>query len=605
MTSSLITGISWERVHLSLTAVLPGYDGAAESVRFVAANGEQVFPLKTTPVGDKHYRIDLNVTNFQAREQVPNGTWRFIPLVNGEPWPPRADGPAWPPVRVVGGGPPELPPAAGYDLAEVHELDRDSRSFLYAANHAAYVVSFAIAEEDEDPEFLMRTYLLFRRATPNRNGPRRSFADRLLRKVLPRTRRVKLANLGYRLARRLNPPRGNRILFASERRTGLEGNLARVHERMTERGLDSRYAFRYSFRIPDTSRAWTTLRAIYLLATSDIVLIDDYFGLLAGLRFAPATKIIQLWHAGSGFKSIGYSRFGGYGSPGMANAHRKYTYAITGSRHLVPVYAEAFGIEESAVVPTGLPRIDTFLNPDRAKQVVTDFYQQYPDLQGKRIILFAPTFRGRGIENAYYDYSRIDFARLHEMCGETSVVLFRMHHFVTEPVPIPPEYAGRLRDFASFPETNDLLHVTDVLITDYSSVIYEFCLLGKPILFYAYDKDTYSVVRGFHRDYDATAPGKICTTFDELVKALETEDYDMSKLAEFRRENFDYVDTGSADRVIDWLILGEPPASEPPASEPAASALSGGQAASGPDRPEPVPAVAAQSLSPAGGGGTP
>jgi CDP-ribitol ribitolphosphotransferase len=300
------------------------------------------------------------------------------------------------------------------------------------------------------------------------------------------------------------------------------------------------------------------LRAIYLLATSDIVLIDDYFGLLGELDISPETKIIQLWHAGSGFKSIGYSRFGSYGSAGRVGAHRKYTYAITGSKNLIPVYAEAFGIEESAVVATGLPRIDTFLNKERTQKVIAGFFEQNPNLNGKRIILFAPTFRGRGIQDAYYDYSRIDFGKFYEMCGETSVVLFRMHHFVTVPVPIPPEYADRLLDFESILETNDLLHVADVLITDYSSVVYEFSLLDKPMLFYAYDKDTYSVVHGFHCDYDAIAPGKVCATFDELVKALQNEDYDMSRLEAFRRENFDYADTRSADRVIDWLILDDP-----------------------------------------------
>jgi CDP-ribitol ribitolphosphotransferase len=205
-----------------------------------------------------------------------------------------------------------------------------------------------------------------------------------------------------------------------------------------------------------------------------------------------------------------------------------------------------------------LPRIDTFLNKERTQKVVAGFFEQYPNLDGKRIILFAPTFRGRGIEDAYYNYSCIDFGKLYEMCGETSVVLFRMHHFVTVPVPIPAEYADRLLDFESFPETNDLLHVADVLITDYSSVIYEFSLLDKPMLFYAHDKESYSAVHGFHRDYDATAPGKVCTTFDELVKALQNEDYDMSRLEAFRRENLDYVDTCSADRVIDWLILDDP-----------------------------------------------
>lgn len=560
MRSSLITAISWERVHLSLTALLSGYSGAAESVQFVIVDGERVFPVKTTPTGDRQYRIDINVTNFRGRVQVPNGTWRFIPLVDGEPWPPLVDGPSWPPTRVDGDVAVELPPAAGYDLNEVRRLDQDSRVFLHASNHAAYVIAFGISENDEDPEFRMRTYLLTRRTTPNRNTPQ-PLGKRFSRKVLPPARWVKLANLAYRLSRLINPPRGNRILFASEMRASIEGNLARVHERMIERGLDSQYKFRCSFRIPSTVSKWNTLRTIYLLATTHVVLIDDYFGLLGKLRLSPETKIIQLWHAGSGFKSIGYSRFGRYGSPGLANAHRTYTYAITGSKHLIPAYAEAFGIEESAVVATGLPRIDTFLNKERAQKIVAGFFELYPNLNGKRIILFAPTFRGRGIQDAHYDYTRIDFAKLYEMCGETSVVLFRMHHFVTDPVPTPPEYADRLLDFASFPETNDLLHVADVLITDYSSVIYEFCLLDKPMLFYAYDKDTYSAVRGFHRDYDATAPGKICTTFDELVKALQNEDYDTSRLEAFRRENFDYVDTGSADRVIDWLILDGPPTS--------------------------------------------
>jgi CDP-ribitol ribitolphosphotransferase len=576
----LITAISWERVHLSLTVLLSGCSQAADSVQFVIVDGKRVFPVKTTPVGDRQYRIDINVTNFRSRDLVPNGTWRFVPLVGGGPWPPLADGPSRLPTRVDGGVPVELLPAAHYGLNELHRLDLHSRVFLYGDDHVAYVITFGLSENDEHPEFLMRTYLLGRRRMPDPNAAKPPLGQRLL----PPARRAKFAKLNYRLSRLINPPRGNRILFASERRTSIEGNLARVHERMIERGLDARYKFRYSFRIPSTISGWSTLRAIYLLATSDIVLIDDYFGMLGEPDISPDTKIIQLWHAGSGFKSIGFSRFGRYGSAGRLNAHRKYTYAITGSKNLIPVYAEAFGIEESAVVATGLPRIDTFLNKERTQKIVTDFFEQYPNLNGKRIILFAPTFRGRGIEDAYYDYSRIDFARLYEMCGETSAVLFRMHHFVTAAVPIPPEYTDRLLDFESFPETNDLLHVADVLITDYSSVVYEFSLLDKPMLFYAYDKDTYSAVRGFHRDYDATAPGKVCTTFGELVKALQNEDYDLSRLAAFRRENFDYLDAGSADRVIDWLILGDPPAGGQATSEPTCLDPATAQVAAGPQR---------------------
>ncbi|PZH12147.1 hypothetical protein C1I97_12745 [Streptomyces sp. NTH33] len=533
-----IAAISWERVHLNLTAVVSGFSGDPSALRFLIVDGEREFPVNSRQIDDEKHCLQINVTNFQDRRQVPNGTWRIVPVV-GE----------------------ERLPAADFDLTATDRLDVDSRTFLYDRNRSAYVIAFGISDDDESPEFLMRTYQLFRSggpSKPNKDAPKKPLGQRIGLWVFPRARRRKLANRIYSVSHRLYRSRGNRILFASEMRTGLGGNLARVHDRMIERGLDKKYSFRYSFRIPSTANKWSTIRLIYLLATSDIVMMDDYFGLLGQLGISPDTKIIQLWHAGSGFKSVGYSRFGRYGSPKLSNAHRKYTYVITGSQHLVPVYAEAFGIEESAVVPTGLPRIDTFLDKERSSKVTEDFFTANPKLKGKKIVLFAPTFRGKNIDDAHYDYDRIDFAKLHEVCGDKYVVLFRMHHFITDPVPIPAEYSDRLLDFASFPDTNDLLHVTDVLVTDYSSIIYEYTLLDRPILFYAYDKDTYSVIRGFHRDYDSVAPGTICVTFDELLKALQDEDFDTSKVEQFRRENFDFVDTNSADRVIDWLVLGDP-----------------------------------------------
>lgn len=537
-----ITSISWERIHVRLAATLREDTVAAATVQFMLVDGERTLPVSTTPIGGGQYRLDINVTNFQNRRQVPDGTWSFVPYLDGEPGPP-----------------------ATYDLTALTELDEASRTFLYAGNRVAYVVNFDISEDD-DPHLVMRTYQMFR--NPKRgSGPKQPLRRRLAGRLLPRRRRQRIANRFYRLARLLHRNRGDRILFASEMRTAMEGNLARVHQRMVERGLDARFRFRYSFRVPRTATKPTTLRTIYLLATSDIVLIDDYFNLLETLELAPETRIIQLWHAGSGFKSVGYSRFGRYGSPQLRNAHRTYTYAITGSKHLVPVYAEAFGIEESAIIPTGLPRVDTFLDPAHAERVVAEFFAARPELTGKKIILFAPTFRGRGINDAYYDYTRIDFAALHRLCVDLdAVVLFRMHHFVREPVPIPAEYADRLLDYSSFPEGNNLLHVTDVLITDYSSIIYEFSLLRRPMLFYAYDKAAYAATRGFHRDYEAVAPGRICETFDALIDALRSNDYELWKVDRFREENFDYYDTNSADRVIDWLILRDP-RSETPAAD--------------------------------------
>lgn len=514
-----------------LTAHAPG----EPDVVFKLISGKRRLSIPTRRLEAGVYQLDINVINFRSRRQIPDGTWRIVAYVGGLP------------AR-----------AAGFVLDDVETLPSASRTFLFDRNRASYIVSFGLSEDD-DPALLLRTYQMARQITAGKPTEKPPLSVLLRRRLLPLSRRVKAANQWYKIANRIHPPTGTRILFASEARPSMGGNLLRVRDRMVERGLDQQFDFRYSFRVPHTADKLGTLRVIYLLATSDIVIIDDYFGLLEPLQLAPTIKIIQAWHAGSGFKSIGYSRFGNYGSPKLTNAHRKYTYALTGSKHLIPVYAEAFGIEDSAVIPTGLPRIDTFLDPVRTAAVVDSFRLDYPHLVGKRTILFAPTFRGRGNQNAFYEYDLIDFAQLYDLCGEDTVVLFRMHHFILEPVPIPPQYGDRMFDFSHFPDTNDLLHLTDILITDYSSIIYEFSLLNRPMLFLAYDKEVYSATRGFHRDYDQTAPGKICSTFDELVKALRTEDYDLWKIDEFRRENFDAIDTHAADRVIDWLILGSPP----------------------------------------------
>ncbi len=535
-----------------LSAHAPG----EPDVVFKLVSGKRALSVPTHRLESGLYQLDINVINIRSRRQIPDGTWRVVPYVGDR----RAR-------------------AAGFALDRADSLPGASRTFLFDRNRAAYIVSFGLSEDDY-PALLLRTYQMARQVRASPPAMRPPLSVLLRRRLLPISLRIKVANQWYRLAHRFRPPPGNRILFASEARLSMGGNLLRIRDRMVERGLDRQFDFSYSFRVPHTADKWGTLRVIYLLATSDIVLVDDYFGLLEPLHLAPETKIIQAWHAGSGFKNIGYSRFGSYGSPKLTNAHRKYTYALTGSKHLVPVYAEAFGIEESAVIPTGLPRIDTFLDPVRTEALTKKFRLDYPHLAGKKVILFAPTFRGRGSQDAYYEYDLIDFAQLYDVCGEDTVVLFRMHHFILTPVPIPAEYADRLFDFSHFPDTNDLLHLTDILITDYSSIIYEFALLDRPMLFLAYDKEIYGATRGFHRDYDQTAPGKVCDTFDELVKALRAEDYDLWKIDEFRRENFDAIDTHAADRVIDWLILGSPPQPDKglsaPASEGSAVGARGG-----------------------------
>ena len=106
-------------------------------------------------------------------------------------------------------------------------------------------------------------------------------------------------------------------------------------------------------------------------------------------------------------------------------------------------------------------------------------------------------------------------------------------------MPIDPAYADRIIDFSDFPDINELFYVTDILITDYSSNIYEFSLHRKPIIFFVFDKEEYELTRGVHRTIDEFAPGKICKTFDEVAMAILQNDFDIEKTYQFVRDNFD------------------------------------------------------------------
>jgi CDP-ribitol ribitolphosphotransferase len=485
--------------------------------------GKRAYPLKASLTDGIPSEFTVNVTNFLDRKRIPTGTFKLLPVINGE-----------------------LHPYVGIAMKDVPSLESAGRTFQYNGNKSAYAVTFGITEDDVRPVLLLRSY----QYATSGGGKKRSLnpltiARKIKNKLVGQKRQEKV--------RKLNPPTGSRLLFASEARTSLGGNLMAIHNKIEERGLN--FDIRYSFSVPSTRTHKSRLRTIYLIATSDVVVLDDYFSMLGWLKVSKDTVIVQAWHAGSGFKNVGYSRFGKYGSPKLENAHRKYTYCIAGSSHLVDVYAEAFGIERESVIPTGLPRVDDFLDEQNISNFRESFYAEHPQLAGKKLVLFAPTFRGRGITTAFYPYDQIDFDALAEYCGDDTVVLFRMHHFIKEQIPIPEQYRDKFLDFTHFPDGLSLLHVIDIMITDYSSIIYEYSMLERPILFYSYDREVYEATRGFHRDYKETAPGKVCDTFDELITALKTEDYELDRVAAFRKENFDNIDRNSSDRFVDWILL--------------------------------------------------
>ena len=169
------------------------------------------------------------------------------------------------------------------------------------------------------------------------------------------------------------------------------------------------------------------------------------------------------------------------------------------------------------------------------------------------MILFAPTFRGDVREKAYYPMEMFDIGHFMSHIPEEYVLIVKHHPFVPECHPTPEEVKDRVLDLSQEFELNDLLFLTDILITDYSSVVFEASLLNIPMLFYTFDLKEYILSRDFYFNFETFVPGRFFYRQDEMEKAICEKDFEQEKVAKFAEKFFDMRDGKSSERVADLI----------------------------------------------------
>lgn len=392
----------------------------------------------------------------------------------------------------------------------------------------------------------------------DRTPPRRSPVVRWLRRLLRPLRRARrwAFRTSFRVLRLVARRNGRRILFIPYDRRRLSGNLAAVHARMIERGLDRRSLLVLSRPRRPIFRKVVRLGELWLLARADVVVIDTWHRLLRRVPRLDA-PIIQVWHATGAVKRVGLSRIGTRGGPGpWSRAHKIYAAAITTGPADIPIWAEAFGLPEERVVPTGYPRMDRLFDEAARAAGRETALRAFPAARGRTVILFAPTFRGP-LAAPTYDPGALDLARLHALCAEKDAVLIvRLHPLLERSFDIPARFGDRLFDGTGLVrgEAPALIFAADVLVTDYSSLMFDFAMLGRPMLFFAPDLDEYQADRGLYVDYEAFVPGRVVRTFDEVIEAIRRDDYQVERLATFLARHFAHLDGRSTDRVVDLIL---------------------------------------------------
>lgn len=296
----------------------------------------------------------------------------------------------------------------------------------------------------------------------------------------------------------------------------------------------------------------------YHLATASYVLLDNVFLPMAYINFRKEVKLIQLWHGTGTIKRFGQDVNKGRLGKLEKKANNRLTHLIVSSEATKAIYAKAFGIDEDKVFTYGLPRTDILLDRNRLQKRAVEFYRQYPQLAGKRLILYAPTFRDneRGDCRAITDIYKISRSL------PDYIILLRLHPHVAKVFEKAEQLAaGRsenLVSVSSYPDINTLLLVADCLITDYSSIIFEYCLLNKPMIFYAYDLEEFDKMgRGFYRNYKEYVPGPVAGNIDELVALIRNDRLPTDKLQNFVEEHYKYLDGRSCERIYRNIFLSQ------------------------------------------------
>lgn len=278
-------------------------------------------------------------------------------------------------------------------------------------------------------------------------------------------------------------------------------------------------------------------------------------------------QVVQLWHACGALKKVGYSTVDYKWEASLA-ALRKYkayeatTMAVVSSDKIVGNYAEAFNLPDSMVHPFGIPRTDMFFDPVFVKNARSHIEEVFPEIGSRKILLYAPTFRGNSLNSAYA-MKMLDYMLMKRYLGQQYVIINKFHPLVAKKVKfnkVEEElYGDFVFDGSNRLNINEALCAADILITDYSTVMFEYALLERPMIFFAYDVEQYCRDRGFYYDYKSMVPGAIVKDTAQIIdEVLASEkNFDRKQVQTFCKDFMSGCDGNATKRIVDFVICQE------------------------------------------------
>ncbi|WP_196001936.1 CDP-glycerol glycerophosphotransferase family protein [Clostridium sp. 1001271B_151109_B4] len=281
------------------------------------------------------------------------------------------------------------------------------------------------------------------------------------------------------------------------------------------------------------------IKQIYHINTSKVVILD-YNNFVVSHFKKKEVKVIQVWHASGAIKKFGNDIEREY-------PIKNYDYVISTSSFWKGIYSTAFNVSKDNVLPLGIPRTDSLFNKKRLEKYKKSILEKYPEIKNKKVVLYAPTFRGDPIKNV--EYQEINLKYIKDKLGEDYILIYKLHPWL-EKVSIVDE-DGIIN--GNKEGIRKLFSVTDYLICDYSAIIFDFSILGKPMIFYTPDLEKYKKDRGIYEDYEKIMPGPICMNEYEIVNEIKKNKNYNYEIKKFKDKYFEHQDGKSTERVAEFI----------------------------------------------------
>lgn len=339
----------------------------------------------------------------------------------------------------------------------------------------------------------------------------------------------------------------NQIAFVVDDKNSFKGNFQYIKREFSKRG-DFKFVF--------FNKNSLSISNIKKLANSKYIFLNDNFLAIAFMNFNKDSKIFQLWHAPGAFKKFAASSSDNKEEIAViAKASKKTDYLFITSENIKDFYRDAFRIDGNKIKSFGIPRTDYYFEDKDFRKLRENFDNKYPLAKNKKIILYAPTFRDNEEDNNVFNY--LDLEKFNNALSEEYVLALRLHPKINQFFKGDIDTKADFIDVSDYKNEQELMLISDLLITDYSSIMIEFALLNKPIIFFTYDYERYLTKdRGFYYGFENNVPGDIVKTDDELIKLIKEGNYNTEKRDSFLKMQFDYMDGNSSKRIVDF-ILGE------------------------------------------------